>query len=146
MDESFRPISNFSYDVKNKDANYYSDEFDNESEDEVAYAFRSMSVTLTGDTTLERSSSEIVERSSSGVLNELEFASRRRLKIPAQSKVDNKRNVSLSVAAGMDKYCDKRGRTDMIRSNDKSNSCDDLCHIRKKYNDGSFYSGNLSHK
>ena len=145
MDESFRPISNFSYDVKNKDTNYYSDEFDNESEDEVAYAFRSMSV-ASSEISKERSSSEIVERSSSGVLNELEFASRRRLKIPAQSKVDNKGSVSLSVAAGMDKYCEKRGRIDMMTSEDRSSSCGDLCHVSKKYNDGSFYSDKLSHK
>lgn len=152
MDVSFYSISNSvvcSTDAKkeivDKNANYYSDEFDNESEDEVADAFRSMSVAST-DTTPERNSSEIAERSSSGLLNELEFASRRKLKIPGRSKVDNKHNVSLSVAAGMDKYCEKRGRIDMIASDGKSSSCGDLCHVNKKHNDGGFYSSKLSHK
>lgn len=154
MDASFCPISNSVFystgakkEIVDKDTNYYSDEFDNEfeSEDEVADAFRSMSV-LSGETARERSSCEIAQRSSSGVLNELEFASRRRLKVPGRSKVDNKRNASLSVAAGMDKYCEKRGRIDMMASVDKSSSCGDLCHFYKKHNDGGFYSDKLSHK
>jgi hypothetical protein len=152
MDISFSSISNSSYnptevkkEIVDKYSSYYIDESSYESEDEIANAFRGMSVAST-DTTLERSSSEIAERSSSGLLNELEFASRRKLKIPVCRKFDKKHNISLSVATGMDKYCDKRSRIDMITSDDKSSSCGDLSDFNKKHNDGSFYFSKLSHK
>jgi hypothetical protein len=149
MDKSFRPISHDSfYSININEAKYaysHSDEFDNEFEDEIIHAFKGVCID-SNDSGAKRNSSEFTERGSSGLSNQLEFASRRKLKVPGRKKVDNKHDVSLSVAAGMYKYCDKRSRIDMMASDSKSSSCGDLCNVNKKYNDGSCDSGRFSHK